>query len=183
MASEIPQTEYEGLLEKLSREQVKFIVVGGAAVILNGYHRLTLDVDLLLESSRENLERLIAILSTFGEGYARELKPEDFRPEEGSIRVADIFDIDLFVQMKGLKYEDMIAAAKQTLIENQPVPFLNPTQLIALKKDSYREKDQLDVRALTIILREQQATASAGPSPSGVIEKVKAFFAKWRTLR
>ena len=52
-------TPYEKLLENLARAEIKFIVVGGVAVALNGFVRTTDDVDILIERSAENISRLL----------------------------------------------------------------------------------------------------------------------------
>lgn len=49
-------TPYEKLLVNLARADVKFIVVGGMAVALNGFLRTTEDVAILIERS-ENSDR------------------------------------------------------------------------------------------------------------------------------
>jgi len=46
------EPSFEKLLAKLAAAGVLFIVVGGVAVTLNGYARLTEDVDVLAEGSR-----------------------------------------------------------------------------------------------------------------------------------
>jgi uncharacterized linocin/CFP29 family protein len=66
-------TPYEKLLESLARADIKFIIVGGVAVALNGFVRTTEDVDILIERSPENIARVLQALSSFGEGHAREL--------------------------------------------------------------------------------------------------------------
>ena len=75
---------FESLLVDLSRAGIDYLVVGGVAVCLNGFVRATQDLDLLVEASPANLRRLLACLATFGEGFARELSPEDFPMEEGA---------------------------------------------------------------------------------------------------
>ena len=67
-------TPYEKLLAKLARAEIKFIIVGGVAVALNGFVRTTEDVDILIESSSGNVARLLDELGNFGEGHARELR-------------------------------------------------------------------------------------------------------------
>ncbi len=92
-------SQYEKLLAALAASEVDFAVVGGLAVILNGYPRLTLDADILVNDAPENIQRLLHCLSQWGEGWARELKVEDFAPQEGSIRVMEEFDLDIFTRM------------------------------------------------------------------------------------
>ena len=47
------------LLKKLSDAKVEFVLVGGLAVALHGYQRLTMDVDVVLAMDEENLQRFI----------------------------------------------------------------------------------------------------------------------------
>ena len=76
-------SHFEKLLAALVTSRVDFAVVGGLAVIFNGYPRLTLDADILVDDRLDNLRRLLDCLAGWGEGWARELKPEDFAAEEG----------------------------------------------------------------------------------------------------
>ena len=71
-------SRFEKLLVALATDGIDFAVVGGLAVIFNGYPRLTLDVDILVHAAPENLRKLLDCLANWGEGWARELKPEDF---------------------------------------------------------------------------------------------------------
>jgi hypothetical protein len=141
-------TPYEKLLENLARAEVKFIVVGGVAVALNGFVRTTDDVDILIERSPQNIQRLLAALDSFGEGHARELCLEDFDESEGAIRVIEDFPLDIFTVMRGQSYPDLVPYLRQTKINDAQIDFLNAAGLIRLKADSAREKDQIDIAAL-----------------------------------
>ena len=55
-------TDFAALLKLLSKHQVEFVVVGGAAAIAHGSARLTQDLDVVYDRSPENLERLTAAL-------------------------------------------------------------------------------------------------------------------------
>lgn len=146
---------FESVLAALAREQVSFIVVGGLATVQAGYVRLTEDVDLLVQADRPNLAKMIQVLSGVGSGAAAELTPDDFPLEEGAVRVAESFDIDLFTLMSGHRYEDLLPLTTRHEVLGQAVTFLSPEGLICLKKDSLRPKDQLDVQALREIIRQR----------------------------
>lgn len=141
-------TPYEKLLENLARSEVKFIVVGGVAVALNGFVRTTDDVDILIERSPENVTRLLAALSSFGAGHARELSFEDFDEAEGAVRVIEDFPLDIFTVMRGHRYAELIDRIRQTEIRGTAINFLDPEGLIRLKQNSGREKDRIDIAAL-----------------------------------
>jgi len=141
-------TPYEKLLAKLARAEVKFIIVGGVAVALNGFVRTTEDIDILIEASAENVTRLLDELGNFGEGHARELSPADFSDSEGAIRIIEDFPLDVFTMMRGKRYADLVGATKTTRIDDVEVRYLNAEALISLKSDSQRDQDQIDVSAL-----------------------------------
>ncbi len=70
--------QFERLLAALARHNVDFAVVGGVAVSLNGFVRATDDVDILVHEAPDNVRKLLHCLSQWGEGWARELSPEDY---------------------------------------------------------------------------------------------------------
>ena len=139
---------FEKLLVELARAEVEFAVVGGVAVSLNGFVRATDDVDIIVRESPENVRRLLEALSGWGEGWARELKVEDFVPQEGSIRVMEDFDLDIFTRMRGKSLEDFRPRLRHLVTAGVRIRYLAPEDLIFLKQGSWREKDQLDVAAL-----------------------------------
>src|SRR5205823_14689460 len=136
----------------LVRAGVDFAVVGGVAVSLNGFIRATDDLDVIVQASGQNVRKLLGCLSHWGEGWARELKEEDFVPQEGSIRVMEDFDLDIFTRMRGKSLEDFRERLRFLSVGVIRIPYLDAADLIFLKEGSWREKDQLDVGALKRIL-------------------------------
>lgn len=157
----MPDT-FESLLVKLARARVDFLVAGGVAVCLNGFVRTTQDLDLLVDASPANLRRLLDCLGGFGEGFARELTPEDFPLEEGAVRVVEDFTVDLFTLMRSRTFADFVTTARRLEVEGAVVRYLSPEALIELKSASSREKDQWDVAALRRIV--------AGNGPGGAAD-------------
>jgi hypothetical protein len=144
---------FENVLVALSRADVRYLVVGGVACALNGYLRTTEDVDLLIDAEEENVRRLLDVLSSIGEGYARELRVEDFTDDEGAIRLIEDFPIDLFVRMGGLRYADLLPH-RRVHAGLAPIPYVDAEGLILLKENSRRPQDVLDVEALRRLSRE-----------------------------
>lgn len=152
-------SQYGKLLADLARAGVNFAVVGGLAVIFNGYPRLTLDADIIVDDSPSNLQKLLSVLSLWGEGFARELAPTDFTPEEGAIRIAEEFELDIFTRLRGLSWRDFQPRLRSFEHGGVRIRYLAPEDLIHCKENSTREKDTLDVIALKQIIQ-QQATPS-----------------------
>ncbi len=154
-------SQYEKLLADLVRAGVDFAVVGGVAVILNGYHRQTADTDILVSAKPENIRRLLGFLTSWGEGWARELSPDEFIPQEGSIRVVEEFALDIFTQMRGHSLEEFRPKLRFLISGEVQIPYLHPDQLIELKRHSFRDKDRLDVLAMQEILRREAAAPNS----------------------
>lgn len=152
----MPDT-FESLLVQLSRDGVDYLVAGGVAVCLNGFVRTTYDLDLLVEDSPRNLSRLLDSLSRFGEGCARELTPEDFPLEEGAVRLVEDFTVDLFTLMRSRRFADFATTARNLVVDDSVIRFLDPHALIELKGASTRDKDRLDVSALRELMNKPGA--------------------------
>jgi len=148
---------YERLLVALARSGVDFAVVGGVAISLNGLVRATDDVDIVVSHAPENLHKLIECLKQWGEGWARELKPEDFSNEPGAVRLVEDFALDMFVAMKEKTLADFRPRLRHLETSGIRIPYLAPEDLIFLKDGSWRDKDKLDVQAMReIIAREKK---------------------------
>ena len=143
-------TTFESLLDGLVQRRIEFILVGGLAVCLNGFVRLTEDVDILIKNSPENVERLIAFLKLFGEGSGSTLTPSDFTDEPGAIRISEDFILDVFVRMNGKTFVDLMPHTRGFRLNSEnSVHYLTTQGLIETKRGSVRDKDQFDLIVLT----------------------------------
>lgn len=149
------EPSFEKLLVLLAEADVRFIIVGGIAVTLQGYVRLTEDIDLLLQDDPANIQRLLGTLADYGEGFARELSAEDFGDEEGAIRIVEEVEqcqIDLFTRMSGRRFADVLSDADTFIVKGYSFPVASKLSLIGWKEKSVREKDRLDASALRRII-------------------------------
>ncbi len=137
------------LLGRFQAEGVRYVLVGGQAVRLNGFVRATEDIDILLPSSIDNGRRVIRALDFLPS--ARELEPEWFEVspnEPENIRVADDLLIDLLFAANGQTYEGLQDHVRVLMVEGVEVRTLDIEGLLKTKTD-YRDKDRIDREALT----------------------------------
>jgi hypothetical protein len=142
------------LLHRLNQEGVRYILIGGQAVRLNGFVRATEDIDLLLPMSRDNGERIIRALAFLPS--AQDLEPAWFDAASGAvenIRVADELLIDLLFAANGETWESLQPHVRKLVVEGVPVVTLDIEGLLKTKTD-YRDKDRIDREALSRLLRE-----------------------------
>ena len=67
------ENAYARLLVDLAESGLEFVTVGGLACAMNGFVRMTEDVDILVCRTDDNLAVLLETLAQVGDGYAREL--------------------------------------------------------------------------------------------------------------
>lgn len=142
------------LLNRLNQEGVRYILVGGQAVRLNGFLRNTEDIDILLPLSLENGERVIKALNFLpcaGELNAQWFDSNADAPE--NIRVADDLLIDLLFAANSETYESLQPHVRTLNVEGVEIHTLNIEGLLKTKT-GYREKDVLDRQALSKLLHE-----------------------------
>ena len=64
------------LLGCFTRADVRFIVAGGVAAVLHGVERMTLDVDIAIEETPENIQRFLAVTAQLGMAPKVPVPPE-----------------------------------------------------------------------------------------------------------
>ncbi|HJZ37120.1 MAG TPA: hypothetical protein VJ204_12700 [Solirubrobacterales bacterium] len=156
----MPELDIQGLLEQLAAAAVDYIVIGGVAVGFHGYVRATKDLDVVPEPSRENLERLAALLRSLnaeldgaGDFDAGEL-PDPLDPEvlaQGGNWVLQTrlgrFDL---MQWQGERelWEMLSPAAVEVDLDGVLVKVAGYEDLIALKEQAGRPSDLEDLERL-----------------------------------
>ena len=147
---DVPITPLVRVCRLLNQHGARYLVVGGYACILHGLVRTTEDVDLLIEESAENYQRVIDALSELEDHAARELTPQDF-VENVVVKVADEVEVDVSRRAWKVAYAEAVPRARVIDLAGVQVPYLSLSDLIA-SKETYREQDQADLLRLRRLL-------------------------------
>jgi hypothetical protein len=126
----------------LNEVGAKYVVCGAYACILHGLVRTTEDVDILVEATEENCQRVIDGLSRLADGAARELTPRDIL-DNVVVKIADEVEVDVSTKAWKVAYADAAPQAMAIVVDGIRIPFLGLDALI-LSKETYREQDALD---------------------------------------
>ncbi len=141
------QEELVRLCAALNRANIKYIVVGGCAVILHGYFRTTHDIDLIVDASPESIRKIKeAFYEVFGSKDAFEIRDDDvlqytvvrFAPESEEIV------IDLMGKIGDISFETAIKDVEEIDVEGVKIPVCGLSTLIETKK-GVRPKDKEDL--------------------------------------
>ena len=139
------------LCRSLNREGVRYVVVGGMAMIQAGFVRATEDIDLLVDTDRENLTRLRTALLDLPDQAVRELGEDDL-DRYVVVRIADEFVVDLLKAACGIEYEEARDLIEDVELEGVRIPFASPA-LLWRTKQTVRSKDELDRLFLATLLK------------------------------
>jgi site-specific recombinase XerC len=137
------------LCQALDREGVRYVLIGGFAVILHGYVRSTKDIDLLVDPSEENVRALKRALADLPDNAAAEMGDGDVR-KYTVVRVADEVVVDVMASACGVRFEDLAAGGIERIdVEGTAIPVATKENLIRTKQ-TIRDSDAADVRFLRL---------------------------------
>jgi len=134
-------------LELLGKHEVEYLLVGGYAVILNGYVRSTGDLDLWVNKSKENYTKLVKVYSDFGAPIFPFEEFDNDKFDVWSIGVEPT-KIEVLTHVDGLNFYDSTKRCNYLKIQNLKIPYINYDDLLKNKEASGRYKDLADIEQL-----------------------------------
>ncbi|HWA94138.1 MAG TPA: DUF6036 family nucleotidyltransferase [Terracidiphilus sp.] len=150
--------DFKDLLSAFNARGVKYLIVGGYAVIFHAQPRATQDIDLLIHIDPANADAVFLALSDFGSPLGG-VTPEDFKDKSSFFRFGrDPHTIDLLPEIPGVDFEHAWKRRVEAQVDSASglkAWFISAEDLIASKISSGRLQDLADVEA---IRKTQQAT-------------------------
>lgn len=139
----------------LNEHKVKYVLVGGWAVIFEGYSRNTGDMDILIEREENNANKLLAVIKDFL-GSTIGFDKDDFLKEENVIMMGrPPFRIDILTDISGVSFKEAFESSKIYEDEGLKIRCIHINELIRNKKATGRLKDLGDVDMLEKILKKR----------------------------
>jgi len=139
------------LCRQLNIQGARYIVIGGMAIIQAGFVRATEDIDLLVDPSPDNQEKIRAAMMNLPDQAIRKVQPDDL-DRYMVVRVADEIVVDLMKNACGINYEAAKASIERVTLDDVEIPFASADLLWRLKQ-TRREKDNLDLLFLRELLK------------------------------
>ncbi len=139
------------ILDDLNHMGVRYVLIGGIALIRHGVVRATRDVDVILAPEPENLEGLRVLIAewpaTRPDGSP---VPDDIVASGRTIHLATPHgEIDLLAErVSPLSFAELSARAETRRVDGVEVPICSLADLVALKRIAGRERDLVDLRDL-----------------------------------
>ena len=148
------------LCKALNAEGVRYVLIGGFAVILHGFVRATKDIDLLIDASFENVQRLKRAMAVLPDN-AIALIADDEVERYQVVRIADEIVVDLLKAACGVDYARAAEGGIEIkTVDGVPIAVARKELLIETKQ-TVRPSDASDVQFLRLrIAAERDPTAS-----------------------
>ena len=143
--------EFRDFIDALNKQEVEYMLVGGYAVILNGYRRSTGDMDVWVNVTAGNHKKLCKAFLAFGMPTSDISEQNFLRNEE-----VDVFSygippvcIEVLKKVKGCDFNEAYTISKVYEENGLKIRFVHLDTLIEAKKAAGRYKDLDDIEKLT----------------------------------
>ncbi len=140
------QPDFNEFLKLFNDHRVEYLLIGGYAVIHHGYTRSTGDLDVWINSTPENAQRILEALHEFGFGQASN---DLFLQPRQIIRLGvPPVRIEIHTSIEGVDFASCHAEKELIQVGDLRVPVLSLADLKRNKRAAGRLKDLADLEAL-----------------------------------
>lgn len=139
--------DFADFLESLNREGAVYVVIGGIAVLAHIPYRTTRDIDVLIEPTKENADRVrraVASWGSFEPGYPT----EDFIAGD-ILSFGGLMRVDVHSRVPGVEWAEVWDGSVESEFRGVPTRFAGVDELIKMKSATRSpEKDLPDLERL-----------------------------------
>lgn len=152
------------LLATLCDAGVEFIIVGGAAAVIQGAPITTLDLDIVHRRTPENVSRLLDVLLRLDATMRYDLANRGLRPTaemlagKGQINLStSLGPIDPLCELdEGKGYDELLVHSQSVIDEGRLLRVLDLPTLIEVKAKAGRPKDRMVLPILVATLQQRE---------------------------
>lgn len=142
-------SNFADFLRSLNHHGVEYLIVGGYAVGYHGFVRATGDLDVFVDISETNADKLIGAFRDFGVD-APELTRAVFMEGGKIVRIGiPPLRLEVMNEISGVTFAECYASRIEEIIDGVRMNFIDRVNLLANKRAAGRPKDLADVDALT----------------------------------
>ena len=140
--------DFAEMLSALSEAGAEFLVVGAHALAAHGAPRATGDLDIWVNATPRNAERVLAALRVFGAPLAN-LTIDDLTKPDIVFQIGVVPSrIDILTGISGVRFSEAWGRRIEVDIEGTKVPILGRDDFVSNKRASGRPKDRIDLELL-----------------------------------
>lgn len=140
--------DFLDFVQLCNKHNVKYLVIGGFAVSVHGYPRYTKDLDICIQRTEENAEKLLMVMDDFGFASLKLAKEDFLKPNLITQLGHEPLRIDILNEIDGISFDEAWTNRKVVNYQNIEVPFIGYSDLLKVKLKAGRPQDIADVEKL-----------------------------------
>lgn len=139
--------DFKEILSTFNRHEVRYMIVGAFAVMKYSEPRYTMDLDIWVEATVENAERVFAALAEFGAPLS-DLGVDDFASDGFFQMGQPPVRIDIMMSVDGVTFSEAWPNRQNGDFDGIPSIFIGRDDLIVCKAAAGRPQDIVDINSI-----------------------------------
>jgi predicted nucleotidyltransferase len=147
-------TGFGRILEGLNQAGVRYVLIGGIALIRHGVVRATRDVDAVFDPDPGNVVRIQELIDEWGATRpdGSPIPAGTVVPQRSIHLTTEAVDLDLVSETTaGIPFADLLARAETKRVDGVEAAICSLADLVAMKKAVGRERDLADLADLRAV--------------------------------
>lgn len=140
--------DFKELLKILEKYKIRYLIVGGYAVMKYSEPRFTKDIDVFIATDRENSKNIYTALKEFG-APLEGLTSDDFAHQGYFYQMGrSPLRVDIMMSIPGIDFESAWKNRETVPLGDLQIYFISRSDLIIAKEASGRPQDKIDLEKL-----------------------------------
>ena len=140
--------DFKELLKLFEKHKIRYLIVGGYAVMKYSEPRFTNDLDVFIATDQENAKSVYSALKEFG-APLENLSSDDFTHEGYFYQMGrPPMRVDIMMSIPGIKFDQAWKNREMVEVEDLKIFFISRSDLISAKEASDRPQDHIDLDKL-----------------------------------
>ena len=144
--------DFQDFIKCFNRHKVRYVLVGGYAVIYHGYNRSTGDLDIFVEATVANYNRIVQAFEEFKMPVFDMTQSTFLNTESYEVFTFGVppVSIDIITVLRGVTFDEAFTMSTNGLIDGITIRVLLKNGFLLAKKLSKRPKDLEDLHQLNL---------------------------------
>lgn len=140
--------DFKELLNLFKKHEIRYLIVGGYAVMKYSEPRFTKDLDVFISTDQKNAKSVYLALKEFG-APLENLTSDDFAHEGYFYQMGrPPLRVDIMMSIPGIEFDAAWKNRETVKLDDLKVFFISRSDLIRAKEASGRPQDKIDIEKL-----------------------------------
>jgi hypothetical protein len=140
--------DFKELLKLFEKHKIRYLIVGGYAVMKYSEPRFTKDLDVFIATDQKNAKGVYSALKEFG-APLENLTPDDFTHKGYFYQMGrPPLRVDIMMSIPGIEFDEAWKNRQIVVLDDLKLLFISRSDLLKVKEASGRPQDKIDIEKL-----------------------------------